>query len=309
MDSALQEAARLDALGEAYVLVTVVQTKPPSSATPGARAVVRPDGQVIGFIGGECTRNVMLEIAGEALGDGKPRRLLLSPEVEMGTSDVVVRRMTCDSGGTVELFLEPRLALSKLVVVGDSPVAGSLISLAESLPWRVRGFKGDVTGDFAHLAKDLQEELDARTFVVIATMGLFDDWAVEAVAGIPVAYVGVVASRRRGELLRLRWLDHQSGADSAVFSAPAGLDLGSRHPGDIALSILAQMTELRQKMGVPSSQRRSPGLDMVIDPVCGMHVDLRKTPYRLELDGMVYGFCAASCREDFMTHPDRYRAG
>jgi Cu+-exporting ATPase len=54
---------------------------------------------------------------------------------------------------------------------------------------------------------------------------------------------------------------------------------------------------------VDSSSQR-PGL--VRDPVCGMAVDPRLTPFREVLDRVPYAFCGASCRDRFRHDPDRY---
>lgn len=308
MDQALQEAARLDELGVAYALVTVLSTKPPTSASVGARAVIMPDGGIVGFVGGECTRTVMVDVVQEALADGRPRRILLSPDAEPAALEpgTIVRRMTCHSGGTVELFLEPHQAPVKLIVIGDSPVALRIQTLAGGLPWRCERLAPDVMGDFKRLEAKIQEAVEPGTFVVVATMGQFDDWAVDILADLPVAYVGVVASRRRGDLLHQRWVGKVA-TESGIFRAPAGLDLGSRHPGEIALSILAEMAGMRENRNMVGSPIPADP-PLVIDPVCGMHVDLNKTPYQVERDGIIRGFCGAACQEAYLADPERYQS-
>jgi len=54
MDTVLAEAMRLEALDVPYVMVTVVRTVRPTSATVGSRALVAADQAVIGFIGGNA---------------------------------------------------------------------------------------------------------------------------------------------------------------------------------------------------------------------------------------------------------------
>ncbi|MCY0879276.1 MAG: XdhC family protein [Firmicutes bacterium] len=309
MDRALQEAARLDAEGASFVMVTVLRTVAPSSAVAGAHAVVTPDGRVVGFVGGECTRQQMLELARQALADGRPRRLLLSPDPDRYVSeevrDLVVQPMTCHSGGTVELFLEPRLSWPSLVIVGQSPVAQALGQLAAALPWSVKAFSYEETGDWDQLGEAIRQAVSPETYVVVATLGQYDDWTLEVLGSASPHYLGVVASRRRGDLLRERWRALH-GSEAPPVRAPAGLDLGSRHPGDIALSILAEMTQERAQHPVSVAPRDEVASARVIDPVCQMVVDLRTTPYRITWQGVEYGFCAAGCLDAFRANPGQY---
>src|SRR5262245_53345403 len=72
-DDLLDQAAGLKARGEPFALATVVACKPPTSAKPGAKAIVRADGAFAGWVGGSCARPVVTAEALKALRDGKPR--------------------------------------------------------------------------------------------------------------------------------------------------------------------------------------------------------------------------------------------
>ncbi|AEJ40383.1 protein of unknown function DUF182 [Sulfobacillus acidophilus TPY] len=313
MDAVLQEAARLDLAQEPYVMVTVVRTVPPTSATVGARALVSVDRKITGYVGGECTRRILLEVVEEALADGRPRILLLTPDSEGSVRDagqgILVKPMTCHSGGTVELFVEPRLADPVLLVVGDSPVAQSLAELAAQLPFTVRRASMSEADDWESLKNQIEQHAVAGSYVVVATMGQYDDWAIDVLRDVPIQYLGVVASPRRGELLRQRFEQGQRQDEACVVSVPAGLDLGSRHPGEIAVSILAEIIQIRRQHGaVPVVRVAAPPEDdlVVTDPVCHMQVKLRETPYRTRYGGKEWGFCAQSCLDAFLQEPERY---
>ena len=45
---------------------------------------------------------------------------------------------------------------------------------------------------------------------------------------------------------------------------------------------------------------------IVTDPVCGMKVDSRTAPHRLELKGTPYFFCSSRCLEKFKADPAHY---
>src|SRR5262249_3936197 len=105
----LDMAHQLAAAEEPFALATVVRWGPPASARPGAKAVIRADGSMEGWVGGSCAQSVVAAEAQRALRDGKPRLVRLSPVVgEHGSPqpDVVEYLMTCHSGGTLEIFVE-----------------------------------------------------------------------------------------------------------------------------------------------------------------------------------------------------------
>src|SRR5690242_21278682 len=70
-------AAELRERGEAFALATVVRCERPTSAKPGAKALIRPDGRVTGWVGGACAEPVVAREALAALGDGQPRLVVL----------------------------------------------------------------------------------------------------------------------------------------------------------------------------------------------------------------------------------------
>ncbi|PSR24863.1 MAG: hypothetical protein C7B47_13740 [Sulfobacillus thermosulfidooxidans] len=315
MDPVLQEAARRDQAGEPYVFVTVVRTRPPTSAILGAHAIVSRDQQLTGYVGGECTRRILLEVAEDALTDGKPRLLLLSPQPaddelfqqkDPEDEGVLIKPMTCHSGGTVELFIEPHLANPLLLVIGDSPVARHVVQLASHLNFRVQGATPSSGGDWETFQQQIRLLSQDGGFAVLASMGQYDDWAIEALQDSPLSYLGVVASPRRGALLRERFLQGRKVDDSCILSIPAGIDVHSRVPEEIAVSILAEIIQIRRQTQSTAVRISSLLNTEVIDPVCHMTVNLSETPYQAVFGDKTWGFCAPSCREAFLQDPERY---
>ena len=93
-------------------LATVVAVRRPTSARPGARGLIHPDGSIEGFVGGSCARPIVVREALRALADGQPRLLRISkePPSESRRGDGIVDEvMTCHSGGTLEIYVEPHL--------------------------------------------------------------------------------------------------------------------------------------------------------------------------------------------------------
>lgn len=124
--------------------------------------------------------------------------------------------------------------------------------------------------------------------------------------GIP--YIGLVASGKRGGAV-LAGLD-LTAEQRACVHTPAGLDIGARTPGEIALSVYAEIIALRPQAaravrpGAASAAPQAVAED--VDPVCGMTVAI--TPATLSLDraGSRVYFCGPECRHAFADDPSRY---
>src|SRR5574341_1612621 len=121
-DSVLDKAAALRAAGKAFALVTVVRTEAPTSAKPGAKALVDAEGIVEGWIGGGCAQPAVVKTVKQALADGRPRLIRISPTKEgLVEEGIVAYGMSCHSGGTLEIFIDPVLPRPVLAVLGGSP--------------------------------------------------------------------------------------------------------------------------------------------------------------------------------------------
>lgn len=254
----LSEAARLRGEGRPFALATVVARKPPQSAYYGAKALILPDGSMSGWIGGGCVRPTILREALEALSDGRPRLVRVSPE-ELDDREVVegvrVYPMICQGEGAVDVYIDPVLPTPRLVVFGITPVAEALVRLAEPLGFRIHVVDPAASPDRFPAAETVSAELDGAgatvgpmDHVVVATMGAGDEEALEAALATDAGYVGLVASRKKGHSL-FQYLEERGDVRGRLdrVRCPAGLDLGGTSAAEIALSILAQIVELRAR--------------------------------------------------------------
>src|SRR5438128_9403252 len=131
-------ASNLAAREERFALVTVVRREPPSSARVGDVAVVTETGEYYGWVGGGCTRSTVLREARRAIADGEPRLLSLSPAPgDEQRPGLVALPMTCASGGTVEIYVEPVLPVARLVLFGSSPAVRVLARIGHAMDCRV----------------------------------------------------------------------------------------------------------------------------------------------------------------------------
>lgn len=308
----LKLAARFAEREERFAIVTVVRREPPSSAHVGDVALVTERGEYHGWTGGGCTRSSVLLEAMRAIADGKPRLLSLSPEPEGGRRPgVVFLPMTCESGGTVEIYVEPVLPAARLVLFGSAPAARVLARIAHAMGYRVDVVDADADESAfpdARLQRSIAaESIPPGAHILVATMGDRDIEAVEAALSRSPAYVGVIASAKRFALLRDALLAKGVSREALErIAAPAGLDIGARTPEEIAVSIMAQIVERRRKasqeLGAPAKETPREA----IDPVCGMSVAVAGARHTAEVRGSTYYFCCAGCRTKFLAEPGRF---
>src|SRR6188768_3282012 len=138
--STFVRAAELEAAGRSFAVATVVAVRKPTSARPGAAGIIHPDGTIEGWVGGSCAQPVVVREALRAMTDGQPRLLRLSKDApaEGRRGDGIVELvMSCHSGGTLEIYVEPHLPAPVLWVAGTTPIAAAVASLGASTGWRV----------------------------------------------------------------------------------------------------------------------------------------------------------------------------
>ncbi|HET7016839.1 MAG TPA: XdhC family protein [Streptosporangiaceae bacterium] len=310
----MERAAELERRGEAFALATVVWRQGPSSSQLGSRAIITTSGELLGWIGGACAEPSVIRQAKQVITDGQPRLLLLGTPDQLPSAahhggslpeGMTVVPISCQSEGALEVYVEPVLPVPHLVVVGRSPMAQTLTDLALAIGWRAKRL------DWSEFSTG---DADERSMVVVATQGHGDEEAVERAAAARPGYLGLVASRRRGESL-LGYLAERGVPQEQLdrVRVPAGLDLGHTSHVEIAVAVLAELVQLRAAGEIVTtvSQPVKAAVstpEEAIDPVCGMTVTtgadgpIRPSTY----EGVTYYFCSAGCRQRFESEPDSY---
>jgi xanthine dehydrogenase accessory factor len=277
---------------EPFVLATVVACKNPQSAKPGSKAIIKVDGSMLGWVGGGCVQPIVLREAKQALQTGKPKLLTISPdEPRDDWKGVQSFRMTCEGGGSLEIYIEPFLPKPQLVVVGSSPVAEIVAELGTLLDFKVVAADRDFGS--------VRDQINEQSYVVVATMGNHDEEGLLAVIGTRPRYLGLVASRKKSEAL-FEYV-RETGAseeDIAVITCPAGLQIGSETLPEIALSVAAELTRIR-RTGAEQPVTQAKTSATAIDPICSMTVDIDNAQYTSVADGNTIYFCCLRCKETF----------
>jgi xanthine dehydrogenase accessory factor len=325
-DTFFEQAVDLRARGEPFALATVVACQRPTAAYPGAKALIRPDGTITGWVGGSCAQPTVIREALKALQDGTPRLLRISPTLQPGADPqegVYDFVMTCASQGALEIYVEPFVPRPALLVIGETPVAQALARFGTQLDFTIWVSDPDVTrerfpeADARHARlEDACAQVQAHTYVVVATQGAYDEEALQVVLDTEAGYIGLVASKKRAAAIFQTLRDQGVQAERLQrVTCPAGVQLGAVTPPEIAFSIMAEILQRRRSQesqavtGIQTATRPAAELptgSAATDPVCGMTVQVTRARYTSEYAGMSFYFCCGGCKERFDRDPERY---
>jgi xanthine dehydrogenase accessory factor len=306
MSSAVsRRAAELAAEGTAFVTATVVRAQRPTSVRAGDVALVLADGTIEGFVGGVCAQQSVSVYALKAIESEEAVLLRIVPDGPVGEDPgtgreiaveegAVIAQNPCLSGGAIEIFLEPVLPAPRVLVVGETPIAASLVSLGAELDLTV-----------LHVSDGETEPAAGDLALVLAAHGRDEHHTLRRGLEVGIPYIGLVASHKRGAgvLAELR-ADGVSEADLERIDVPAGLDIGSRTAPEIALSILASVIAARRgkRAAAPGNTQISvaaPTATLAVDPICGMTVAALLGTPSLEHEGDTVYFCCDGCKSKF----------
>jgi xanthine dehydrogenase accessory factor len=310
----LERARELADRGEEFALATVVWRQAPSSGQIGARAIITADGAVHGFIGGACAEPVVLREAQQVIRSREARLLFLGttdpddPATGALPEGMVYVPMSCQSEGALQVFVEPVVPVLDLLVIGRSPMAHLLAQLATDLGWNAR------VADLPELGP---ADIHERSLVVVATQGHGDEEALEMATRARPAFLGLVASRKRGVSL-LEYLAERGVPPELLdrVRTPVGLDLGHTSHREIAVAVLAELVQLRAAgeftVAAAGPAAPEPANTEAVDPVCGMTVTVDASGWSAHMhehDGTTYHFCCVGCRDRFAADPTPYLTG
>ena len=345
-DAVIARAAQLKAAGKAFALVTVVRAVSPTSAKPGAKAVVEADGVIQGWVGGGCAQPAVIKMAKKSIADGQSRLIRISPnKTDVIEEGIVDFGMTCHSGGTLDIFIDPVISKPALLLIGASPAAQSLCGLAQRVGFAVTAAFPEANQELFPEASHILDTLELgsvaevkATFVVVATQGKRDEAGLEAALATGAPYIAFIASTRKAEKLKqyLKERGHEPAKVDAII-APAGVEIDAETPEEIALSVLAAVIKARRSgefavtgsvpveeteaascCGSASTEPKQDEADSsccgseqvtsaeAIDPVCGMTVNTASAEHRYEYKGSAYYFCCGGCQHSFAKDPEAF---
>jgi xanthine dehydrogenase accessory factor len=318
-DEFLRKASELRAAGCTFAVAIVVRYQPPVSGKPGDKAIIQSDGKVWGWIGGGCVQPLVIREALQAMEEGSPRIVHIAPsaesEPEIGSVNYA---MSCHGGGALDVYIEPVLPKSRILIFGRSPAAQSLSKLGKAVGYGIgvvsHGVTRELFPDADFIAKEIasgQVHNGSETFIVVATQGEHDEEALEQALRTDARYISLIASRAKAQ--KVIGLLAEKGASPQMLSrikAPAGLSIGTSSSQEIAVSIIAEIIQLKKRCPPENSRPEESDPKEVpqaaIDPVCGMTVDVGESTCQSEYQGRSFYFCCAGCKQSFDRQPEKY---
>jgi xanthine dehydrogenase accessory factor len=255
---------QLETRPEPSALCTVVAISGSTPRKVGAKMIVISDGSdrgsIRGSIGGGAIEHHIRQCALKALAEAQPRLVTTSLRNDLA--------MCC--GGEMTVFIEPLPKALKLICFGAGHIAQSLCPLADALGFRVSVidsrrellelsvFASAVFRSHDHSVFGIQSlNLSSHTYVVVLTHDhQLDQQIIEHAINYPVKYLGLVGSRRKA-LMTAKRLQAKGYSQELIrrFICPAGLAINAQTPAEIAVSIMAQIT------GIKNDSSTSDGLD------------------------------------------------
>lgn len=308
---------------EPAAMAMIVRREVPSSGKPGDKAVITQKGEVKGWIGGGCTKGIVIKEALEAIHDNKPRLVSITPSGSSGdVPGVKYYKMTCQSGGSVDIYIEPIMSTTHILILGRSHIARALAKIAKATGYRVSVISDQEPDemfplvDFQGKLNELEQSMvTSNTFVVVCTQGENDALSLEKAIAANPEYLAFVSSRKKANSIFMGLKKSGVPIDQlAKIKTPAGIDINAKVPEEVAISILAEIIKEKRKeetQGEESglmalSATTTLGEDFYINPVCKIPVQKSTAKHILEHKGEKVYFCCDGCKESFEKEPDVY---
>lgn len=242
----------------AVVVATLVRDSGSVPRRAGAKMLVHPDKTTVGTVGGGLFELIVVRDALAALHEGRSvtRSYSFNPR---GTAQDAFGAVC---GGRAEVFYEVVMPSERLLIVGGGH-CGRALAHAASVLNQFQIVVADDREEYArsadyafpnveqvlHLPSDFAglPAADEQTYVVLVSKGyVTDEAALRRLIDAPVPYLGMIGSVRKREVVydKLR-ADGVAEAKLARIHAPVGLEIGAETPEEIAISILAQIIQVR----------------------------------------------------------------
>jgi xanthine dehydrogenase accessory factor len=323
LDKFLKDTEELKKKNEPFAIAQVVRREAPSSGKVGDKAVINKYGEIIGWVGGGCVKGILVKEAEDALRTGKARLVKIGKSITPSKQEGVMEyKMTCQSEGTVEVFIEPVLPKPHLLVIGKSAIAKALVKMAALTGYRITGVAQDANLQTFEKVDELITQVNltnlkttASAFIVVVTQGEGDEKALAEALQKEYAYLGFVASRKK--IVFIKEYLEGSGFDKKKIEtivSPAGIDINAKQPEEVAISILAQIIQIRNHAAAPASFEKFETVKedggkapvYYINPVCGVPVDINNPKHVVEYKSEKIYFCCDGCKVKFDAEPEKY---
>jgi xanthine dehydrogenase accessory factor len=253
-ESIHQRIADLLKKRKSFVVATITETKGSTPQAAGAKMLIHPDGTFEFTIGGGTLEAEVIQDARSvfATGSTQNREYRLTKN-EMG--------MYCQ--GVAKVMLEPYFPRPQLLILGGGHV-GQALSRITAATQLFSVIVADDRKEYANRKKhphadqviltdrDYKKripELDPQTFVVIVTRcHATDKQIIKNLVGKSPAYIGLIGSKAKIRQFKQELVEEGLSIDFLnTIHAPIGIVIGGKEPAEVALSILAEIIQVKNQ--------------------------------------------------------------
>jgi xanthine dehydrogenase accessory factor len=256
MSEILKEAFRRMNKGEIIALVTVVQTEGSTPREVGAKMIVNKNGLIAGTIGGGVTEGKVIEEVKQALKEGKGKLLTYRLTKEQAALD---EGAIC--GGEMKVFIDILQPKEEVLIFGAGHIAVCVSKLAKMV-----GFKVTIIDDRKEFANQdrfpwadeiiveeiedslIQLNITSSTYIIVLTRGhLKDEDVLASVIRSGAVYIGMIGSRKKNATIFQHLIKKGiSQEELNKVHAPIGIVIKAQTPEEIAVSIMAEIIQIRR---------------------------------------------------------------
>ncbi len=320
-ESLLKDIQEYTKSNKKAAIASIVRREAPTSGKPGDKALITPNGEVKGWIGGGCTKGIVIKEALEAIEQQTPRLVKIQPGMDAPDLPGVKNyKMTCMSGGIVEVYIEPIMPVTQIHIFGRSHIARALCEIGAAA-----GFNINVISELADVDMfpsassitmlsdfELGQQLN-NDYVIVCTQGEDDEKNMKAAIESRPRYLAFVASKRKSDTLFMNLeVGGMKKEDLAGIKTPAGLDINAKTPEEVAISIIAEIIKVKRSDEYPVQEKTEKTAeqklddDLYINPVCKIPIQKSTAKHVLEYEGEKVYFCCDGCKVSFEKDPKAY---
>ena len=260
MDEIYSEIAGLVTRGVAFAICTIVETEGSVPRHIGSKMLVDADGRCTGTVGGGEVEEKAIKAAIHSIQTGQP--VLIEYSLMAGDN---LSAGLC--GGKVKIYIEPVIQGEKIIIFGAGHVGKALAPLAKLLNFHVLVCDDREGSCNSSVFPDADEyfemdmaklpdmvSIDQRTYLVLVTRGAdVDIEGIPALIETNAGYIGVMGSRRRWDATEKGLIEKGVHSEALVrIKHPIGLDIKAETPEEIAVSIMAEIIQLKYSRTPPS---------------------------------------------------------
>jgi xanthine dehydrogenase accessory factor len=242
--------------GKRVAMISIVETVGSTPRKTGAKMLVTDKLELYGTIGGGCVEADVIFAAREVLRTLRPKLV----KVDIKSKNAAELDMLC--GGEATFFVEPILPDMQLLICGGGHISKALARVCEGLEFKIvvvddrpQFANEERFPQAAQTASTPYEKLteavrvDAHTYCVVVTRGHSgDEVCLRQLIKTDAPFIAMVGSRAKWAALRRNLLEQGCTEEQiSRVCTPAGLDIGSITPEEIAVSIAAQLIQERAR--------------------------------------------------------------